>query len=68
VPNLRDPRDSEFARRKQAFLANMNTLPESAQPTGCVNCKVCLSKCPQKIEIARKFREFSQLMKELRKS
>ncbi|MDR1345533.1 MAG: aldo/keto reductase [Bacteroidales bacterium] len=67
VPNLRDSRDSDFERRKQAFLANMNTLPESAQPTGCTNCKVCLNKCPQKIEIANKFKEISQLMKELKK-
>jgi predicted aldo/keto reductase-like oxidoreductase len=67
VPNLRDPRDSEFERRKQAFLAGMDTLTESAQPTSCVSCKICLNKCPQKIEITNKFKEISQLMKELKK-
>ena len=66
LPGLTDAKDREYERKKRAFMAHMNKIPEPNRPNRCTQCGVCLPHCPQKIAISDKIREMASLYRQLR--
>lgn len=52
LPNPDGPHDKDYKRNAKEFLAHYNeNLAEGARADACTNCRECLAKCPQHIDI-----------------
>ena len=47
------------------FVKNYQALAPKGRASACVDCKVCLKKCPQKINIPRHLKEIADEFKTL---
>lgn len=66
--NLPDPdnKDKDYKTKRRTFLNRYNnTLSDAAKASSCVNCGVCVSKCPQHIAIPTELKKISDLVKKL---
>lgn len=66
LPNLNGPRDKEFKRNKKEFLSHYNgNLADGTRADACTSCLVCLSKCPQHIDIPGNLHKIQDLVSKL---
>lgn len=66
IPKIEGAMDDEYKRRRTAFLVGYDrVVPELQQADHCIDCKICIPKCPQKIDIPSKMEQIDKLMEKL---
>ena len=65
VPESQQAENYEKARR--AFLVGYDrSVPKLRQANHCVQCRVCIPHCPQKIDIPRQLRRIDEFVEQLK--
>lgn len=58
-------KSQNYEENAQLFKAAYEVLPEENRANHCVNCRVCMEHCPQKIEIPVRMMEIHELASKL---
>ncbi|MBQ6576489.1 MAG: aldo/keto reductase [Bacteroidales bacterium] len=64
IPNP-DNKDKDYNKKKKTFLKLYKEIEKGATADACVNCDVCLPKCPQRIRIPDQLKMISDLVAKL---
>ncbi len=67
LPNPSGEHDKDYAKNRRAFLNKYNALDEGIRADKCANCRACVSKCPQHIDIPSQLTKIKNLVAELEK-
>ncbi len=65
LPDPSNKKDRQFKAKRKVFLKRYATLAEGTDASACVQCRACLSKCPQKIRIPAQMEMIQKLVKDL---
>lgn len=67
LPNPNGVHDKEFFRKRRIFLNRYkNSLDEKQRAEFCINCKQCVPKCPQGINIPNRLQRIEDLVSNLK--
>jgi len=66
--NYPDDRQSpDYKRARRAFLVGLDrSVSPIRQASRCINCKLCISSCPQRIDIPAQMQRIDKFVEELR--
>lgn len=65
---LPDPTAADYAERQEAFIrAYRDAIPAEKRATTCIDCGVCLPKCPQQIRIPNQMSRLVELTRKRRR-
>ncbi|MDL2287479.1 aldo/keto reductase [Eubacteriales bacterium OttesenSCG-928-G02] len=53
---------SDFAKKCASFKSKFASISESALPHNCIDCKACVSLCPQSIDIPQNMQKINSLL------
>lgn len=57
-----------YAQNRRAFLISYDrAVPKQRQATFCIGCKLCVTHCPQQIDIPRELQRIDRLVEKLRR-
>ena len=57
-----------YAHNRLAFLISYDrAVPKQRQATFCIGCKLCVTHCPQQIDIPRELQRIDRLVEKLRR-
>lgn len=65
LPDPAGPHDSDYKKNRRAFLNKYNAIESSMRADSCANCRACVSRCPQHIDIPVQLTKIKNLVKEL---
>lgn len=68
IPDLSNPKGSEFKKRKKTFLVRYSQIPDSAKPDRCIKCGACMKMCPQHIRIPEELARIAALAENVKNS
>ncbi len=52
--------------RKDRFITAYDSIKEENRADKCINCGICKTKCPQKLDIPELLKDVANLYKELK--
>lgn len=61
------PRDTNYEKARRAFLVGYDrSVPKLRQADHCINCKVCMPHCPQRIQIPKEMSRINDYVERLK--
>lgn len=67
LPNPEGEHDKEYSKKRKAFINRYKALEEKSRADSCINCRSCVSKCPQHINIPNQLDKIKSLVDMLEK-
>jgi predicted aldo/keto reductase-like oxidoreductase len=62
-----NPQSADFRRARRAFLIGMDRrVPRMRQADRCINCRLCIGSCPQRINIPAQLRRISRFVNDMK--
>lgn len=69
LPDPNGEKDKDYNRKRRRFIARYDSaVPEKARAEFCTQCRQCVQKCPQRIDIPRQLNLIEDLVGKLRES
>ncbi len=65
LPNPDNKDDKDYSKNRRAFLNRYKALDKKAMADNCINCRGCVSKCPQHINIPNQLEKIKTLVEKL---
>lgn len=65
LPNPDKKNDKDYSKNRKSFLNRYKAIDEKARAEACVNCRACVSRCPQHINIPNQLEKIKNLVSKL---